>query len=132
MNSDEQMIAAVLSRYESAANAGDVAAIADLYAPDAVLMAENSPSVVGANAIREAYAGMMTVIGLNITFVIAEIRHVAPDWAFLRSTSTGTIKLKANGADLPESNQELFVFQKVGGAWKIARYSFSTTLPAQA
>lgn len=131
MNSDEQMIAAVLARYETAANAGDVAALAELYAPDAVLMAENSSSVVGATAIRDAYAGMMTAIGLNITFAIAEIRQIAPDWAFLRSTSTGTIKLKAKGVDLPESNQELFVFQKVGEAWMIARYSFSTMLPAQ-
>jgi len=29
----------------------------------------------------------------------------------------------------PEANQELCVFQKVRGDWKIARYCFSTTNP---
>jgi hypothetical protein len=36
------------------------------------------------------------------------------------------------GIGIPEANQELFLFQKVDGTWKIARYSFSTVLPAQA
>lgn len=59
-----------------------------------------------------------------------EIRQLAPDWAFLRSTSAGTIKLLASGQTVPEANQELFIFQKLGGEWKIARYAYSVTPPA--
>ncbi len=29
----------------------------------------------------------------------------------------------------PETNQELFILQKLGGDWKIARYCFCTTKP---
>jgi len=53
---------------------------------------------------------------------------VSPEWAFLRSNSTGTIRILANGAQLPSSNQELFVLHKSQGRWKIARYSFSSVL----
>ena len=75
---------------------------------------------------------MAGVIALDIRFSMAEIRALAADWAFARTTSSGTIEFKATEARAPEANQELFIFQKVDGAWKIARYFFSTTLPASA
>ncbi|MCJ2074027.1 SgcJ/EcaC family oxidoreductase [Methylobacterium sp. J-030] len=132
MDADEQAIAAVLARYAEAANNADATAVAELYADDAVLMAQYSPPAVGKAAVHAAYAGMAGAIKLDIVFEIAEIRLVAPDWAFLRSTSTGTIRLLQPGIDIPEANQELFLFRKVDSTWKIARYSFSTVLPAQA
>ena len=132
MTSEETAIAAVLRQYEAAANASDAAAVAQLYAHDGVLMAQESPSCGGAAAIRTAYEGMFGAIALSIRCEIAEIRQLAADWAFLRSTSAGTITLKAAGQSVPEGNQELFLFQKVDGTWKIARYSFSTTLSASA
>lgn len=36
---------------------------------------------------------------------------------------------RALNASTPEANQELFVFQRTGGDWKIARYCFSTINP---
>ena len=74
--------------------------------------------------------GMVQAIRLDIAFVVAEVRQLAPDWVFARTTSAGTIRLVATGDTIPEANQELFLFQKVEGAWKIARYCFNTTLPA--
>lgn len=132
MDADEQTIAAVLARYAEAANNSDAEAVAELYTDDSVLMAQNSPPAIGKAAVQAAYAAMAGAIKLDIAFEIAEIRLLAPDWAFLRSTSTGTIRLLQPGIDIPEANQELFVFQNVEGTWKIARYSFSTVLPAQA
>lgn len=132
MDADEQAIAAVLARYAGAVNSSDAAAVAELYTDDAVLMAQNASPVVGKDAVHAAYAGMAGAIKLNIVFEIAEIRLIASDWALLRSTSTGTIRLLQPGIDIPEANQELFLFQKVENTWKIARYSFSSVLPAQA
>jgi hypothetical protein len=43
----------------------------------------------------------------------------------VRTNSAGTVKVNATGKNSPEANQELFVFQKIGSAWKIARYCFS-------
>jgi hypothetical protein len=39
------------------------------------------------------------------------------------------VTVLATGQSGPEANQELFVMQRVEGAWKIARYAFSTTNP---
>jgi len=55
-----------------------------------------------------------------------------PDWAFARTNPAGFARVNATRRGGPEANQELFVFQKIDGAWKIARYCFSTTNPPRA
>jgi uncharacterized protein (TIGR02246 family) len=130
VDSDEKAIAAILARFQAALNAPNMEGALSLYAPDAVAMAPNNPSNVGIDAIRKAYTAGFGVMTLNVVFNILEIHVMSPTWAFARCTSAGTMKIHATGTSLPEANQELFVFQKVDGAWKIARYSFSTTLPA--
>jgi hypothetical protein len=66
---------------------------------------------------------------LRVEFKVAEVLQIAPDWAIARTNSAGTAKVNATGDGGPEANQELFVFQKINDAWKIARYCFSTTNP---
>ena len=129
MNAEERAIATVLSKYEDALNGSDTAAVMKLYAPDGVFMPQHFPSSVGSDAVRKAYDGVFGAITLTVKFAIAEIKQVAPDWAFARTNSVGTVKVSATGQSSPEANQELFVFQKVGNDWKIARYCFSTTNP---
>jgi hypothetical protein len=68
-------------------------------------------------------------IQLSVKFNLAEVVEISPNWAFARTNSAGKVKVHATGQSDPESNQELFVFQKVAGDWKIARYCFSTTNP---
>jgi len=46
-----------------------------------------------------------------------------------RTNSAGSVKVNVTGQTSREANQELFLFQKVGNEWKIARYCFSTTNP---
>jgi uncharacterized protein (TIGR02246 family) len=129
MNADEEAIAAVLAMYQDALNQSSSDAVMKLYAQDGVFMPQNSPSSVGAQAIRKAYDAVFDAIKLNVKFDIAEIRQLAPDWAFARTNSAGRVKLNATGESSAEGNQELFVFQKIRGDWKIARYCFSTTNP---
>ncbi len=118
-----------LAMYQDALNKSDTDAVMKRYAPDGVFMPQNSPSSVGADAVRKAYDAVFDAITLSVDFKVAEIRQVAPDWAFVRTNSAGTVKVKATGESGPEANQELFVFQKIDDAWKIARYCFSTTNP---
>jgi uncharacterized protein (TIGR02246 family) len=132
MNADEKAIATVLTKYEDALNRSDTAAVMTLYAPDGVFMPQNFPSSVGADAVRKAYEGVFRAITLTVKFAIAEVRQVGADWAFARTNSAGTAEVNATGESSPEANQELFVFQKVGSDWKIARYCFSTTNPPRA
>ena len=132
MNANEEAVAAVLANYEDALNQSDTEAVMKLYAPDGVFMPQHFPSSVGADAVRNAYDDVFEAITLKVKFVVAEVHQIAPDWAIARTNSAGTVTVKATGGGGPEANQELFVFQKIDGAWKIARYCFSTTNPPPA
>jgi uncharacterized protein (TIGR02246 family) len=132
VNANENAVAEVLAKYQDALNQSDTDAVMKLYAPDGVFMPQNSPSSVGADAVRRAYDGVFQTIKLTVKFNVAEVVEMAPNWVFARTNSAGTVKVHASGAGGPEANQELFLFQKIDGAWKIARYCFSTTNPARA
>ena len=129
MNADEKAIGAVLAKYQDALNQSNTDAVMKLYAADGVFMPQNSPSSVGAQAVRKAYEAVFDAITLSVKFDIAEVRQLAPEWAFARTNSAGRVKVNATGETSAEGNQELFVFQKIGDTWKIARYCFSTTNP---
>jgi uncharacterized protein (TIGR02246 family) len=119
----------LLNKYERALNAGDVNAAVQLYTDDGVFMAPENPAAVGTKVLRQAYAGVFQAIALKLKFQVAETKLLSPEWALLRTTSTGAVKILANGAEVPGSNQELFLLRKSDGQWKIARYSFSSVLP---
>jgi uncharacterized protein (TIGR02246 family) len=123
-------IMSLLTSYEAALNASNTAAVMPLYADDAVFMPPNSQPAVGAAAVRQAYEGVFKALKLDLKFTVAEVVQVAPEWAFARTHSAGTVTVNAAGAKIAEANQELFILKKAAdGAWKIARYSFSTTKP---
>ncbi len=130
MTANQKAIVSLLTNYAAALKAADADAVARLYTDDGVLMAQESPPAVGLAAVRSAYVGVFQAIALDITFHVAEVVELTPEWAFACTTSTGTIKINATGAAIPEANQELFIFKKAAGeTWKIARYSFSVINP---
>jgi len=123
-------IVEVLKRYERSLNASDVDGVVRLYTDDAVMLAPGAPSAVGIDAVRQAYTGTFQAIDYDLTFEVAEVKVVSGDWAFLRTTSHGTVRILANGAQAPRGNHELFVLQKRHRRWLLARYSFSSALPS--
>ena len=128
MSSDIEAIAAVLQTYQEALNTSSTEEAVELYTRDGVCMPQNAQSFVGIENVRKAYDGFFQMIKFNVKFEIQEIVPMAPDWAFARTNSEGTKIVKGRGEGY-EANQDLFIFQKVGGEWKIARYCFSTTNP---
>jgi uncharacterized protein (TIGR02246 family) len=132
MNANEKAVAAVLAKYQDALNQSDADAVMKLYVSDGVFMPQNSPSSVGAEEVRRAYDAVFETIKLTVKFNVAEVVEISPNWVFARTNSAGTVKVHATGAGGPEANQELFLFQKIGRDWKIARYCFSTTNPPHA
>jgi uncharacterized protein (TIGR02246 family) len=129
MNADETAVASVLNQYQTALNGPDTEAVLKLYAPDGVFMPQHSPSSAGIAAVRTAYEAVFAAITLIVEFRIAEVRQIAPDWVLARTNSAGRTRNHATGAESPEANQELFLFEKIGADWKIARYCFCTTNP---
>lgn len=120
----------VLQTYETALNASDTDTVLTVFAADGVFMAPNAPSIIGADAIRGAYAALFQAITFDTELTVEEVVQVAPDWAFVRTSSNGHVTVNAIQQHVPDANHELFVFQKGDdAAWKIARYSFATTNP---
>ena len=131
VSKDIEAIASTLQSYEEALNNSSAEEAVQLYTRDGVCMPQHAQSFVGIDNIRKAYDGFFKMIKFNVKFEIQEIVPLAPDWAFARTNSTGITIVKERGEG-HEANQELFIFQKVGGEWKIARYCFSTTIPPAA
>lgn len=122
-------IKSVIERYEVALNGDQIDAILDLYGSDPVFMPQNAPALVGRDAVRAGYKYVFDSIKLNIRFMIHEI-HETGDWAWARTSSSGLTKQLATGKELSEGNNELFVFRREQGIWKIHRYLFATYRPA--
>ena len=132
MSATTEAVTALLAKYNEALNASSTEAVMPLYAEDGVFMPPYSQSAVGSAAVRRAYDAVFKAITLNVKFTIVEIVEVGPGWAFARTNSAGTTTDHATGRKSAEGNQELFIFGKdQDGAWKIARYSFSSTNPPQ-
>ena len=125
---DKQKIEDLLNEYQKSLNTSDAKLAQSLYTKDGVFMPTEAPSGVGAEGILKSYEFVFSQIQLNIAFSIEEI-EVEGDMAFAVTSSKGTVKIHANGIEAPEANRELFVFEKVEGAWKIARYMFNKTAP---
>ena len=129
MADDEAAIRKVLQSYNEALNGGKTAAVLPLYTDDGIFMPPYSPSTIGKDAVRKAYDAVFTELKFRVKFTIAELVVMAPIWAYVRTNSAGTTDHHSTGKTTAEANQELFIFRKDDGQWRIARYSFSPTNP---
>ena len=128
---DRASLEALLRRYEASLNAADAAAAVEVYAEDAVFMAQHRAPSEGRAAIRRAYDEIFAAIALHVTFGIDEI-EITGDTAWARTHSSGETEIRAAGVKVPEKNSELFLFRKQSdGAWRVARYLFATQNPPQ-
>lgn len=121
-------IPSVLRMYESALNTNDVEAILSLYGDHPVFIPQNAPALIGRDAVREGYEKVFSAIKLAVEFEIHEIELV-DDWAWVRTSSAGHSRIRSLGLEVLEGNNELFVFRREHGAWKIHRYIFATSQP---
>lgn len=124
-------ITLLLQCYRNALVESDSEAVMKLYASDSVLMAQTFPSVYGWKNIKYWYEECFKRIALEVEFEIKEVVVISDEYAFASTTSAGTQKDLESDVTSREGNHELFVIQKEKGDWKLARYCFSTTNPAE-
>lgn len=123
-------IRTTLKKYEAALNGNNVSGIMQLYTKDGVFMPQHSPSQIGHTAIKAAYQNVFKAIDLDVSFKVHELKLVSYNWAYLRTSSKGSVTINKTGKKANESNNELFLMKKQSdGQWKIARYIFSTAMP---
>ena len=125
---EKQKIEALLSEYEKSLNTSDAILAQSLYTKDGIFMPTEAPSGIGSEGILKSYEYVFSQIQLNIKFFIEEIQAEG-NMAFAVTSSKGTTLIHATGDTIPEANRELFVFEKMDGEWKIARYMFNKTEP---
>lgn len=123
---EKQKIEELLNTYQKSLNTSDAKLAQSLYTKDGVFMPTQAPSGIGSEGILKSYEFVFSQIQLNIKFFIEEIQ-VEGNMAFAMTSSKGTTLIHATGETVPEENRELFVFEKVDGEWKIARYMFNKT-----
>ena len=127
MEKEEKIkIEELLRTYQTSLNTSDAKLAQSLYTKDGVFMPTGAPTGKGSEGILKSYEFVFSQIQLNVEFLIEEI-EVEENMAFAITSSEGTVKVLANGVEAPEANRELFVFKKVDGEWKIARYMFNKT-----
>lgn len=126
--SSTESIRQVINQYEGYLNAGDTHSIMKLYGKNPIFMPQHSPAQVGYSAVKKTYDAVFTMIDLDIKFTIYEI-EINKNTAWARTSSAGSTRILATGEKVNEGNNELFVFNKENGEWKIHRYLFSASTP---
>lgn len=116
----------LVKAYENALNTNDIESILNLYGHAPVFMPQHAPALVGRDAVRAGYRQVFDTIKLNVEFTIHEV-EILGDTAWARTSSAGRTRILAAGIEVAEGNNELFVFKRENGDWKIHRYLFATT-----
>ncbi len=121
-------IQSILRSYETALNNNAIDTILDLFGSEPVFMPQHAPALVGRAAVRAGYEQVFATIKLDVRFEIHEVEE-AGDTAWARTSSAGRTKILGAGVEVTEGNNELFIFRRENGEWKIHRYLFATNQP---
>lgn len=115
----------LISAFEEAFNAGNVANIVALYTADGVVMPNNAPQVQGQSQIKALYEQLLNTFDININYQVKNV-VISGDYAFAHTGSQVTTRVRATGTSLSLENKELFIFHQANNQWKIASYIFNS------
>lgn len=115
----------VVHRYEQLLNAGDTAAIVDLFASDSVAEWNEKPTFATRQEKIDAYNALFKVAKFSTVFGYAGI-DVLDDMAVVRTFHHKGATINEGGKEVVDLNREVFVLRKLDGHWKIVLYIFNT------
>lgn len=119
----------VNDRYVAAVASRDTAAIANLFAEDAVILVHNAPTVVGRDAVRRLYAGFFAAIPNPAMTLVAEsiVISASEDLAYeiARYTVSGTAP---GGTRWDDRGRYLIALVPGSGGWRIASIAGASEL----
>ncbi|MGV1760916.1 YybH family protein [Rhizobium sp. A22-96] len=119
-------IEATIFAYFRALNDANIDAILDLYSEDPVMLPFLQPAVLGLDAGRANYESTFQLIRFEMQTTIQELVEMSPEWAYVRTDTSGIFTPTRTGEGAQTAFHELFLLRKKGDEhWKIARYSFS-------
>ena len=113
---DKATIERLNAQFAEAFNRGDIAAVAAMYAEDAVLLPPGSDMVKGRNDIRSFWMKAAEQIS-DFKLATVDVKPLGSDAA----REIGTFSLKTKGQQAQDvSGKYVVVWQKVSGDWKLA------------
>ncbi|SFC04833.1 conserved hypothetical protein [Flexibacter flexilis DSM 6793] len=123
-SSEKEAVTKVVKAYFEALNASDASKIVALFTADGQLFAPSAPTAVGTEQLQGTYKYVFDNLTLSLVASVANVT-VDGNYAFVTSTSKGSLLVKANNQKSEQNYRELFVLQKVKGSWKIVRYMYN-------
>ena len=120
---------AITPAFAAAVAARDTNAIGAMYADDAHMMAPNMPRVDGRDAIRSAWAGFMSMPGMELvptanTKIVSEAGDMVVE--------LGTYVFRGTdpaGKPMADNGKYVTVYKRVNGEWKIVVDTYNSDLP---
>lgn len=126
-DADRAAIDAYIEQAERAFAEADLDSAMQLFTDDAIILQEGGPDIVGKDAIRAAYAGMLESFHVA-TDLTTESVEISGDLAVEHGTYTFRLTDKASGQVVSDTNSRyLHVFKRQpGGPWQTWRMMVNT------
>lgn len=122
-------ITAITTAFKDGLAARDTNAIGNMYADDAHLLAPNAPRTDGKEAIRSAWAGFMSMPGMEL---VPTTSSTMVSEAGDMVVELGTYTFKAqdpSGKPMADNGKYVTVYKKVNGEWKIVVDTWNSDVP---
>ena len=105
---------------------GDSVGLATLYTSDAKLIALNSPTAIGRNAIQSAFAGLFAAMGTpGLTLTTNDV------WGTEELvTEVGTYTMTDKNGKEIDKGKYIDLWKMEDGKWKLHRDIFNSDMPA--
>jgi len=113
---EEQAIRTQVAVFNAGVRAYDEAAIASVYAPDAVLLPPNQARLVGTAAIEQMFAGMEPLKATMVVTPVTIVISASGDLAVEEGTWTYSMP-NADGTTFQDNGKYLVAWKKVNGTW---------------
>lgn len=126
MIKENRTIENFLNSYREAFVKSDFIQVVSLYTNNGTHLPANRPTVKGHEQLKKFYEFFFKSFQIKYDFDIVEIVE-SGDYAFVQTTSTGTVHIIANDEDMPLNNKEVFILKNENGTWKISTFIFNQT-----
>ena len=121
--------AETMQKYAVALQTNNLDALVALFADNGVYVRPDFPAAAGRAALSAAYKEVFATLKVNVRFDIKEV-EIEGDMAWLRSESSGKVKVLKTGVETDDRYHQLVVFHRESGAWKIRSYLYAPAAPS--
>jgi uncharacterized protein (TIGR02246 family) len=128
---DVSAVNALRGKFMQVFNAGDAAAVGNLYTTDAIAMDNHQPTATGREAIVAAMTGLFSQYAVKFTLTPDETKTMG-DFGYDLGRFTFALTPKTAGAPAPPTDEGRYLVllrKDTDGQWRVTRDIGNSTLP---